>query len=155
MRYRSGRPRERQNLDRPLPPQEQPLFALPTSLGRQQGDQLENADGRRLLRRERQLQVTDDPVDDRRLGQESDNLHPPAAAGASERVHFIDLPYHLGPALGRDGPKLLLDHPERNRNPARLPDLPPVGIGIESVIAHRDLALVRNMGSDPGDELQA
>jgi hypothetical protein len=29
-----------------------------------------------------------------------------------------------------------------------------MGIGVEAAITHRDLALVRYMGSDPGDELQ-
>jgi len=29
-----------------------------------------------------------------------------------------------------------------------------MGVGVEAVIAHSDLALVRNMGSNPGDELQ-
>jgi hypothetical protein len=29
-----------------------------------------------------------------------------------------------------------------------------MGIGVEAVITHRDLALIRDMGGDPGDELQ-
>lgn len=32
--------------------------------------------------------------------------------------------------------------------------LPPVGVGVKAVVADHDLALVGNMGSDPGDELQ-
>jgi hypothetical protein len=35
-----------------------------------------------------------------------------------------------------------------------LTDLAPVGIGIKAVVADHDLTLVRNMGSDSGDELQ-
>jgi hypothetical protein len=42
--------------------------------GRHQGDLLEGMGGRRRLGHERQLQVTDDPVDDRVLGQEGDGL---------------------------------------------------------------------------------
>jgi hypothetical protein len=29
-----------------------------------------------------------------------------------------------------------------------------MGIGVKAIISHRDLALVRNMGGRPGDELQ-
>ena len=35
-----------------------------------------------------------------------------------------------------------------------LPDLPPMRISVEAIISHRDLALVRDMGTRPGDELQ-
>jgi len=69
-------------------------------------------------------------------------------------VHLINLPDHLGPALGRDGPDLLLSHPQRKSSQTRLPDLPLMGVGVEAVIAHRDLPLVGDTGSDPGDELQ-
>jgi hypothetical protein len=34
--------------------------------------------------------VTDDPVDDRMLGQEGYDLHPPAATGTDHRVHLVD-----------------------------------------------------------------
>jgi len=120
-------------------------------LGRRQGHLLEGLGGRRLLGDERQLQVTDDPVDDRVLRKESDDLHPPAAAGTNERVDFINLPDHLGPALGSDGLRLLLDHPQGHGNTACLPDFPPVRVGVEPVITDHDLALVR----DPGDEFMA
>jgi hypothetical protein len=36
----------------------------------------------------------------------------------------------------------------------RLPDLPPVGVGIESVIPDHDLALIGDVRGDPGDQLQ-
>ena len=36
---------------------------------------------------------------------------------------------------------------------ARLPDLPPMGIGIKAAIAQRDLPPVGDMGSHPGDEI--
>jgi hypothetical protein len=29
-----------------------------------------------------------------------------------------------------------------------------MGVGVEAVISHRDLAFIGDMGSDPGDELQ-
>lgn len=54
---------------------------------------------RRLLCDERQRQVTDNPVKDRVLGQEGCDLHPPAAAGADHRVHFIDFPDYLAQPL--------------------------------------------------------
>jgi hypothetical protein len=68
--------------------------------------------------------------------------------------NFIHLTDHLGPALGRDGPELRVHYPKRERLQVRLLDLPPVGIGVEAVITHRDLSLIRDMGSHPGDELE-
>jgi hypothetical protein len=49
-------------------------------------------------------------------------------------------------------PELLLHNPDSRK--VCFLDLPSIGIGVEAVISHRDLALVRDMGSDPGDELQ-
>jgi hypothetical protein len=66
------------------------------------------------------------------------DLPPPAALGTSEQVHCIDLPDHLGPALGGDGLGLLLDQGDR----ARLPDIPPTDAGIEPIMPDHDLALV-------------
>jgi len=71
-----------------------------------------------------------------------------AKASAAIRTSHLDL------APGRDGPELVLHHPERESLRACLLDLPSMGIGVEAVISHRDLALVRDMGSDPGDKLQ-
>jgi hypothetical protein len=51
-------------------------------------------------------------------------------------------------------PQLFLYDPEGESLKAGLPDLPPVGVGIEAVISHGDLAFVGDMGSHPGDELQ-
>ncbi len=47
-----------------------------------------------------------------------------------------------------------LEYPERMRPKTRLLDLASVGVGIEAVVSDRDLTLIRNMGGDPGDELQ-
>jgi hypothetical protein len=109
---------------------------------------------RRTLGDEAQFQVIDDPVDHRIVSQVGDDAHLSAALGADQRVNFIDLTDHLGPALGRDGPELLLEYPERERHQARLLDLPAVGIGVETVISDSDLPLIRDMRSDSGDELQ-
>ncbi len=57
---------------------------------------------------------------------------------------------NLGPTFGREGPELLLNNRERENGQARFLDPPPVGIGVETVISDRDLALVRDMGGDPG-----
>jgi hypothetical protein len=54
----------------------------------------------------------------------------------------------------RDRPQLLLNHPQGNRHQARLLDFAPVGVSIETEVTNCDLALVGNMGSRPGDELQ-
>jgi len=53
----------------------------------------------------------------------------------------------------RAGPEFLLHHPERESLMACL-DLSSMGVGVQPMVSHRDLPLLRNMGSDPGDELQ-
>jgi len=106
------------------------------------------------LRHKCQLEVIDDTVDHGIVGEEGDDAHLAAALRAEHRVNLIDLPDHLGPAFGGEGTELLLHHSERNRHQARLLDLPPMGVPVEAVISDRDLALVGNMGSHPGDELQ-
>jgi len=58
------------------------------------------------------------------------------------------------PALGRDALELVLNNPERKSGKARLLDLPPMGIGVEAVVADHDLALVGDVGGHPGDELR-
>jgi len=55
----------------PLRSQDLPLFIFPALLGRHQNDRLKDVGRRRLLGGERQLQVTDDPVDDGVLREES------------------------------------------------------------------------------------
>ena len=72
----------RSNEARPIPSWPPPLFIAPALLGRHQRDLLEGIGGRRLLGHERQLEVTDDPVDDRVIGQERHDLHRPSATGA-------------------------------------------------------------------------
>jgi hypothetical protein len=94
------------------------------------------------------------PVDDRVLSQEGDDLHPPAASRADQRVDLVDHPDHLRPAFGRDPRRLLLYHPQGDGNQARLPDLAPVSVGVESVVADHHPAFVGDVRDDPGDELQ-
>ena len=67
-----------------------------------------------------QLEVVDDLVHNRIVGEESDDLHRAAASRAKERVDFVDLPDHGRPAFSRDGPELLLHHPESKSLTARL-----------------------------------
>jgi hypothetical protein len=97
--------------------------------------------------------VIDNPIDHGIVGEESDDAHLAAALRADHRVNLIDLADHLGPAPGRDGPELFLHHPERDSLRACL-DLASMGVGVQPIIPHRDLALIRDMGGDPGDELQ-
>jgi hypothetical protein len=108
----------------------------------------------RLVRGKCKLEVVNDAIDYGEIGEESNDPHHAAALRADHRINFIDFTDHLGPAFGRETPELLLHHPERESLKVRLLDLPPMGIGVEAAITHRDLALVRYMGSDPGDELQ-
>ena len=66
----------------------------------------------RLVGDEGELEVVDNPVDHSIVGEEGDDLHLSAASEADHRVHLIHFPDHLGPALGRDRPELVLYHPE-------------------------------------------
>ena len=52
----------------------------------------------RLVGHERQFEVVDDPVHHGEIREESDDLHRPTALRADERVNFINLPDHYGPA---------------------------------------------------------
>ena len=70
------------------------------------------------------------------------------------RVHFINLADHLSPAPGRDALELVLSNPGRKSRQARLFDLSPMGVGVEALTADHQLALIRDMGGNPGNELQ-
>jgi len=89
---------------------------------------------RRPLRDKGQLEVVDDAVHHGIVGEESDDLHRAPALRTDQRVNLIDLTDHLGPALGGDGPELVLYNPERESLTARLLDFPSMGIGVEAVL---------------------
>ncbi len=54
----------------------------------------------------------------------------------------------------RVGLRLLHGQPEGEKNKARLLGLSPVSVGVQPIIAHRHLTLIRDMGGHPGNELQ-
>ena len=89
---------------------------------------------RRPLRHKGQVEVADDPVHYGIVGDEGDDPHPAAALRTDQRIHLVDLADHLGPALGRDRPELLLNNPERKRPKACLLDLPSMGIGVQPIL---------------------
>ena len=97
--------------------------------------------------------MVDDAIHDGIVCEESDDLHGAAALRADHRINFIDFPEYIGPAFGGDGPELLLHHPERESLMVCL-DLAPMGVGVQPIISHPDLALVRDIRGHPGDELQ-
>ena len=68
------------------------------------------------------------------------------------RIRNMSPLYSSRPALGRDALQVILDHPKRRGT--TLLDLPPVGVGVQPIITHHHLALIRDVGSHPGDELQ-
>ena len=98
--------------------------------------------------------MVDDFVDHRKVCNKADDLHCATALRAEEGVNLLDFTDHLGPALGGDGPELVLSHPQGQGPKARLLDFPPVGVGVETVITDGDLALVGDMRGYPGNELQ-
>jgi len=101
-----------------------------------------------------QLEMSNDPVDDLRFFDKRDDSHLATACGTTKRIHFIDLANHLGPALGRHIVWFLFNNRGRGECRGILAYLSSVGIRVETVITHHDLAFVRNMGNDSGDELQ-
>jgi len=109
---------------------------------------------RRSVGHEGQLQVLDNSIDDGRVGEESDDAHLTATLRADHRVNLIDFSDHLGPAPGRDGPEFLPNNPEGKRPKACLPDLSPMGVGVQAEVTDSDLALVGNVRGHPGDKLQ-
>jgi hypothetical protein len=78
-----------------------PLVIIPALLGPHHVDLLEDIRGRRPLSRKRQLQLTDDRIDDGVVRKKGHDLHPPPAAGTDHRIHFVDFPDH--PGRGLDG----------------------------------------------------
>jgi hypothetical protein len=53
--------------------------------------------------------------------------------------------------MQRDAAELILNNPERKSCKARLLDLPPMGIGVQPIITHHDLTLIRDMGGQCND----
>ena len=98
--------------------------------------------------------MADDLIDGFRIFDKRDDSHLASTGRTKQRIHFVDLAGHLGPAFG--GPKrlLLLDDRRVRRRGHVLSYLPPVGIRVKAVITHHDLTFVGNMGSDSGDKFQ-
>jgi len=94
--------------------------------------------------------VADDAIHHGIIGEESDDLRRAAAMRADHRINFIDFADHLGPALGGDGPELLLHNPESKRPEASLFDLPPVGVGVDAEVAAPSPLLPRSPGNGGG-----
>lgn len=111
---RLGRPIKRPNEARPLPPCLHTLFIVPALLGRHQGILLKDMNVRRLLGHEDQRQVTDDPVDDRRLGQKGRDICVPDSWGhVPNSGEFVTCP-----RIGKSPPKIKKGRPGHNRRNA-------------------------------------
>jgi len=103
---------------------------------------------------EAELEMADDLIYGFRIFDKRDDSHLASTGRTKQRIHFVDLADHLGPAFG--GPKRLLlldDHRVRRRGHV-LSYLPPVGIRVKAVITHHDLTFVRDVRGDSGDKLQ-
>ena len=81
-------------------------------LGRHQGDLGQDVRRRRLLRYKSQLEVVDDPVHHRELGDKGNDAYLAAALGTKQWVDFINLADHGGPAAAGDSRTFLLDDQE-------------------------------------------
>ncbi len=103
-------------------------------------------------------EVGEDLVDHRRLGDERDEPHRAVAGRAHQRVHLKDLLEERRPPAGglcRRQPRCG-NHRRRpvRRCGRRLPPRAPWAIGIPAIVPRGDVALVRNVHQDPGQELQ-
>jgi hypothetical protein len=66
----------------------------------------------RSICHEHELEVVDDAIDHGEICKEGNDAHLTPTLGTEERVDFIDLTNHLGPATAGDLPILLLDDRE-------------------------------------------
>ena len=94
---------------------------------------------RRAFGLECQLEMMDDPVDNLMVFDERDDPHPADAGWTQQRINFIHLADHLGPAFGRHiGGIIFYDERIRRISPC-LTYLPPMGIGVEAAVADHDV----------------
>jgi len=77
-----------------------------------------------------QLEVGGDPVDDLRFFDKRDDSHLATTGGAQQRVNFIDLANHLGPAFGGHIVWLIFNDRARTECRGSLTYLASVGIGV-------------------------
>jgi len=83
---------------------------------------------------EAELEMADDLIYGFRIFDKRDDSHLASTGRTKQRIHFVDLADHLGPAFG--GPKrlLLLDDRRVRRRGHVLSYLPPVGIRVKAVV---------------------
>jgi len=81
-----------------------------------------------------ELEMADDPVDDLRLFDKRDDSHLASTRGAQQRIKFIDLADYLDPAFGGHIVWLIFDDGGRVERRVSLAYLPPVSIGVETVL---------------------
>lgn len=86
----------------------------------------------RFVCHKRQLQVVDDSVHHRELGEEGDDTHLALTFRTSERVDFIDFTDHLSPAAAGDPGVLVFDDDDELARCLRLAHLAPMSIGVEA-----------------------
>jgi len=82
------------------------------------------------------------------VGEAGNNFHLSTALQAEQRVDFVDLADHLGPALVGMGQNTSSTMGERKG-----PGLASMGIGVEAPVQGGDLGIIRCMRTCPGDEL--
>ena len=86
----------------------------------------------RPLGHKRQLEVVDDTIDHRIVGEEGDDAHFPLALGADQGIDLIHLAANLGPAPAGDSRAFLLYDQELSQALLSFAHLPPMSIGIQA-----------------------
>ncbi len=103
-------------------------------------------------------EVRQDPVDHRRLRDESDDPHDAVARGARERVDLEELLEERRPPAGglrRRQSRRVHDRQRCTGRDGLLPGPHPArAVGIPAVVPRRDLALVRDVHQHPREELE-
>jgi len=92
--------------------------------------------------------VVNDTIDYGIVGEAGHNFHLSTALQAEQRVDFVDLADHLGPAFVGMGRNTSSTIGERKG-----PGLASMGVGVEAPVQSGDLGLIRYMRSCPGDKL--
>ena len=103
------------------------------------------------------LEMREDLVDHRRLGDERDDPHGAVARGTRERVDFEDLLQQGRPAAGGLRGRESWrgdDHGRRRRQGFRRTPHSARAVGVPAIVPRGDVPLVRNVDQDPREELQ-
>ena len=107
---------------------------LPPLLGCHQELLLENTRRRWPCSLETELEMTDDS-------------HLASTYRTDQWIHLVDLADHLGPAFGGQKGRVIFNDRRRGDCRNSFSYLPPMSIGVKTIVTDHDLSLIGNMGT--------